>query len=579
MGSYRSHLALLKSYLAPLKLRMVAMAVPLLAGIGLQLGGPQAVRYFIDTAQALGELSSLYLAASLFVVVTLAGQGLNALSTYLGRDVAWRATNRMRSDLLLHVLRLDMSFHTEHTPGELVERIDTDVEKLANFFSKFAVRLLGGMLVAAGALALLAVEDLRVGLAMTSFVLVFLTLHTFGQSRTRPHWRRNSKASADLASFVGERYPGIKDIQKSGAEPYAIAGFREVVDVWSRTFLRASLTTVVAWTVSFAWLRSGNVIAIGVAGSLFLAGDISVGTLYLVFHYMRMIVGPMLAISEEVRDLQQARAAIDRIDGLFDVQPGIGDGSEPVPGGQLSLEFADVSFAYLAGRPVLKNVSFRLEPGRTLGVLGRTGSGKTTLSRLVFRLYDADEGAVLLGGQDVGALRLDDLRHRIGMVTQDVQVFNATLRENLTLFDEAIDDERLVETLGSVGLARWYESLLSGLDTLLYAGGEGISAGEAQLLAFTRVFLRDPGLVILDEASSRLDPGTVRLLEDAVTRLLEGRTAVIIAHRLSTLARVDDILIVEEGAVVEYGPQRELATAPDSRYGALLRTGMEEVLA
>ena len=579
MGSYRSHLALLKSYLAPLKFRMVALAVPLLVGIGLQLAGPQAVRYFIDTAQSKGELSSLYVAAFLFVVVMLVGQALNAVSTYLGRDVAWRATNRMRSDLLLHVLRLDMSFHTEHTPGELVERIDTDVEKLANFFSKFAVRLLGGMLVAAGALALLAAEDWRIGLAMTAFVLTFLALHTYGQSRTRPHWRRNRKASADLASFVGERYPGTKDIQKSGAESYAIAGFQAVVAVWFRTYLWAMLTTVVAWTATFAWLRSGNVIAIGVAGSLFLAGDISLGTVYLVFHYMRMIVGPMLAISEEVRDLQQARASIDRIDGLFGEQPDILGGREPVPGGQLSLEFAQVSFSYLADRPVLNDVSFRLEPGRKLGVLGRTGSGKTTLSRLVFRLYEADQGAVLLGGQEVGDLRLDDLRHRVGMVTQDVQLFNATLRDNLTLFDQAIDDEQLVDTLGSVGLARWYESLPSGLDTMLYPGGEGLSAGEAQLLAFTRVFLRDPGLVILDEASSRLDPGTERLLEDAVTRLLEGRTAVIIAHRLATLARVDDVLIVEDGAIVEYGPQRELATAADSRYGALLRTGMEEVLA
>jgi ATP-binding cassette subfamily B protein len=558
---------------------MVALAVPLFAGIALQLAGPQAVRYFIDTAQSEGSLTSLYIAASLFVVVMLVGQAFNALSTYIGRDVAWRATNRMRSDLLLHVLRLDMSFHTDHTPGELVERIDTDVDKLANFFSKFAVRLVGGMLVAAGALVLLGLEDWRIGLAITVFVLTFLTLHTYGQSRTRPYWRTLRRASADLASFVGERYPGTKDIQKSGAESYAITGFHDVVAVWFRTYLKAMLTTVVAWIGTFAWLRSGNVIAIGVAGALFLAGDITVGTVYMVFHYMRMIVGPLLAISEEVRDLQQARAAIDRIDALFDERAEILGGCETVPSGQLSLEFNRVSFAYLADRPVLKDVSFRLEPGRKLGVLGRTGSGKTTLSRLVFRLYDANEGAILLGERDVGAMQMDDLRHRVGMVTQDVQLFNATLRDNLTLFDEAVDDRQLVGTLDSVGLSRWYGSLPSGLDTLLYPGGEGLSAGEAQLLASTRVFLHDPGLVILDEASSRLDPGTEQLLEEAVTRLLEGRTAIIIAHRLATLARVDDILIVDEGAVVEYGPQRDLATSPDSRYGALLRTGMEEVLA
>lgn len=245
----------------------------------------------------------------------------------------------------------------------------------------------------------------------------------------------------------------------------------------------------------------------------------------------------------------------------------------------MSIEFRDVSFSYLPEHPVLNDVSFRLEPGRVLGVLGRTGSGKTTLSRLVFRQYDAGEGAVEVGGMDVKAMKLAGLRGRVGMVTEDVQLFNAPLRENLALFDRSIGDDRLIESLTALRLGPWYASLPDGLDTVLASGGDLLSAGEAQLVTFARVLLRGPDLVSLDETSSRLDPATERLVERAVDRLMEGRTAIVIAHRLATLGRVDDLMIMEGGRVVEHGSRQALASDPDSRYSSLLRTGMEEVLA
>jgi ATP-binding cassette subfamily B protein len=220
-----------------------------------------------------------------------------------------------------------------------------------------------------------------------------------------------------------------------------------------------------------------------------------------------------------------------------------------------------------------------LQPGQVIGLLGRTGSGKTTLSRLIFRLYDPTAGAIRLAGVDLRDLALADLRARVGMVTQDVQLFAASVRENLTLFDTAISDERIEAALRELGLWDWVQALPNGLETQLGAGGQGLSAGEAQLLAFVRVLLRDPGLVILDEASSRLDPATGRLLEKAVTRLLAGRTGIIIAHRLATVQRADSILILEHGRTVEYGVRAELAADPNSRFAQLLVTGMEEVLA
>jgi ATP-binding cassette subfamily B protein len=213
-----------------------------------------------------------------------------------------------------------------------------------------------------------------------------------------------------------------------------------------------------------------------------------------------------------------------------------------------------------------------------LGLLGRTGSGKTTLARLIFRLYDPRAGCIEINGEDIRGAHLETLRHRIAIVTQDVQLFRASVRDNLTFFDRSISDEQILATLEELELAGWYRSLPNGLDTELDTGSRSLSAGEAQLLAFTRVFLRNPGLVILDEASSRLDPATEQRLERAIDKLLLNRTAIIIAHRLGTLHRADEIMILESGRVSEYGDRKQLAADSASRFSQLLQTGLEEVL-
>jgi len=250
-----------------------------------------------------------------------------------------------------------------------------------------------------------------------------------------------------------------------------------------------------------------------------------------------------------------------------------------LPGGALSLAFDGVSFAYAEDEPVLRDLSFRLEPGTVLGLLGRTGSGKTTIARLVFRLYDPSAGQIALGDVDARQASLKHLRQRVAIVTQDVQLFQASVRDNLTFFDRSIPDERILAVVEDLELMDWYRALPEGLDTRLEGGGRDLSAGEAQLLAFARVFLRDPGLVILDEASSRLDPATERRVERAVDKLLQDRTAIVIAHRLGTVHRADDIMILETGRVAEHGGRERLAGDPSSRFYNLLQTGLEEVLA
>jgi ABC-type multidrug transport system fused ATPase/permease subunit len=232
---------------------------------------------------------------------------------------------------------------------------------------------------------------------------------------------------------------------------------------------------------------------------------------------------------------------------------------------------------------ILKGISLELPPGKILGLLGRTGSGKTTMIRLLCRLYDPVEGSIRIGypGQqmvDLRALSFKDLRRDVGVITQQVQLFYASVRDNLTFFDRSISDDRILEVIHELGAENWFKALPNGLDTRIETGAVGLSAGESQLLAFTRIFLRDPGLLILDEASSRIDPATEAMLERAMDRLIENRTAIIIAHRLETVQRADDIMILSQGEVQEYGHRLDLLANSESIFSKLIHTGSEEVL-
>jgi ABC-type multidrug transport system fused ATPase/permease subunit len=554
--------------------------VLVLGGSGLQLTQPQIVRYFIDAAIAGASPRRLIGAALAFLAVTVSYQLVSVATTYVTERVAWTATNALRADLALHCLRLDLSFHKAHTPGEMIERIDGDVAALANFFSLFVVRIGANLVLLAGVLAVLFWEDWRIGLGFSASALGTLALLVSMRELALPHWEATRQTSAELFGFLEERLAGTEDIRANGATPYVMQGFHRLMRQRLDRERRAAAVNSVVFGGRQAMAAMSLLVALALGVYLYGAGAISIGTIYLLVHYNSLIHGPLEQIMVQIQDLQRAGASVHRIQSLLRTESRIRDGvGATLPAGALSVEFRDVSFGYVADDLVLRDLSFRLVPGRVLGLLGRTGSGKTTLIRLLARLYDVDAGQVLLGDVDVRATSLAELRRRVGVVTQDVQLFHGTVRDNLTFFDPTIADARLLEVIEQLGLRSWYRSLSNGLDTGLGAGGGGLSAGEAQLLAFIRVFLKDPGLVILDEASSRLDPTTERLIETAIAKLLEGRTGIVIAHRLATVQRVDEIMILEDGVIRERGERERLAGDPTSHFHQLLQVGLEEALA
>jgi ATP-binding cassette subfamily B protein len=322
--------------------------------------------------------------------------------------------------------------------------------------------------------------------------------------------------------------------------------------------------------------------AAGLVGGYFLyrSGVLTVGSVYLLVQYINLLGRPVHELTWRISGLQEVGGGVQRIAELQSRASPVADtGTQLLPEGPLPIGFQAVGFRYADQEPVLSCVTFALEPGRVLGLLGRTGSGKTTLARLAVRLYDPTEGAVRLGRLDVRACPLADLRRRVGYVTQDVQLFQGSIRDNLALFDEGVSDKVLMAAIHDLGMSDWFAGLPAGLDSPVAAGGRSLSAGEAQLLALTRVFLGDPGLVILDEASSRVDPATERRIERAVDRLLVDRTAIVIAHRLRTVRRCHQIAILDGGRVSEFGDREALARDTESQFARLLATSLEEVLA
>ncbi len=579
--AYHQYRSVLVEQLGPQKGRVVLLAALMFASIAAQLINPQIIRHFIDLTQTSVELRQLMNAAGAFILIALAHQTLETVATYVSEVISWTSTNSLRAKLVRHCLGLDMAFHNDHTPGEMIERVDGDVNALGNFLSSFIIQILGNILLMFGVLAMLFREDWRAGAAMLAVIVVAITILGLLRNIAVPHWAASRQASADLFGFLEERLAGTEDIRACNGKLFVLRRFYELTRAWYKREVKAALMMNIVFNTSLLLLVIATSAALATGAYLYLEGSLTIGGVYLLAHYTHMLVQPVQRLSSQLQDLQRAGASIGRIGELFETRSSLVEvGVTKLPAGPLSVTLEHVDFGYQKDEQVLDGVTFDLPAGTTLGVLGRTGSGKTTISRLISRLYDPWAGTVRIGGVDVKETTAPDRSDRIAVVTQNVQMFQASIRDNLTLFDPAIADDRIHETLSQLGLRTWMETLPDGLDTVVSSGGEGLSAGQGQLLAFARVLLlKTPDLVILDEASSRLDPATEQLVEQSVDRLLEGRTSIIIAHRLSTLQRTDRVMIIDEGTVVEHGDRATLAADASSRFHSLLKTGLEDVLA
>jgi len=560
---------------------MVTLALFLLLTVGFQLGIPQLLRRFLDAVTLQTGWDEVVRFATFYIVAAFALRGIQVGENYLAELVAWKATNALRIDLVRHCLGLDLSFHLTHTPGELTERIDGDVRMLNNFFSRFVLVLITNALVALGVIGILAMIDWRMGLLYIGFAGLYVAAVFWLNRATVENFVQARQAEATLFGFLEERLDGTDDIRTNGATGYVLRGLtklmRQRLFTQHHAVVVQGLISIVRMVIYIVGLLTG----LAFAAILYRQGQITIGTAYMIFSYVYLVWGPLRDLVYQFSDFQRALASVRRLAALFATKSAIADGAQQsLPAGALAVRFEEVSFAYPGdeakpkseNEQALRAISFCLAPGRTLGILGQTGSGKSTLTRLLFRFYDPQQGQIYLNEVDIRDVTVQALTSRIGLVTQDVQLFYATLRDNLTFLDHTIPDAVVLAAFQELGLGEWVARLPAGLETQMQK--DSLSAGQAQLIALTRAFLQKPDLIILDEASSRLDPKTEALVQQALRKLLQGRTAMIIAHRLQTVSLVDDILVLEHGEIREYGTRQQLASDSTSHYSRLLETDL-----
>ncbi len=566
----RLHLAVLLPHLRHRGGTAAAAVATVIATVAFDLAAPLLLARFVDGALAGDPLGGLVRLAGLFLVVSVATQAFSAASTYLGTRIGWAVANDLRVVSARHVLALDMDHHDATNPGALIERVDGDITAVAQFFSHFATKVLGAVLLLGGIAVVSFRENPAAGWAVVGFTVVVLATLFGTRAFAVAAAEEERGVSGRLFGFIEEHLGAIDDLRaNAGGEP-AMHRFRAVMDEYATIGIRSWMRRSVIWVTSIGLFSLSSVLALAVGSSLALSGSISIGTAILIYQYMTRIEAPIEEITNQTQELQKAAAGLARLSTLLATTPSVPrDGTTPLPVGPLSVAVDGVDFAY-DSVPVLIGIDLTIEAGTTVGLLGRTGSGKSTLSKLLARVADPLEGAIRLGGVDLRDADPASVGPRVATVPQEVHLFSGTVRDNVTLFDTAYDDRVVVAALEEIGLGAWLEGLPAGIDTVVGPDGIGLSSGEAQLLAFARAELRDPGLVILDEPSSRVDPATEALLSGAIHRLVAGRTAVIIAHRLETVRSVDRIVVLSDGEVVEDGPRAELAADPTSAYAAML---------
>ncbi|MGB0113629.1 MAG: ABC transporter ATP-binding protein [Ilumatobacteraceae bacterium] len=572
-GGAGSRSRALGALLRPDAWRWVGLGALVALSSALTITGPLVVRRIIDDATAgatSGEISRL---ALVFLVIAALAQLLAVVVAWLATVAAWRTTNDLRLRMTRHVLGLDHEFHRTHTPGELIQRVDGDITSVSDFLSQVVTKAAGAVMLVMGITGVLTVLDWRLGLGMFCYVAGALAVVVRGRHRAVSEAADEMGALGRLYGGIEERLTAAEDLRANGAADHVAWRFVEDSEGALTTSIRRERAFLIMWWLVQSAVAAGWVVALVLGALLVEADTISIGTAFLLFQYVLLIARPLEEVVHELETVQKANGAMVRVLDLLAIEPKVLDEgvTSPAPG-PLSVTADRVSFDYGDDRPVLRDVDLTIGAGRSVGIVGRTGSGKTTFSRLVLRLVEPTSGTVRLGGVAIENVPVAELRRRVALVPQEVELFAGTLRDNVTLFDDTPEDAAVVDALQRVGLDALADA---GIDRELGAAGAGLSAGEAQLLALARVWLRDPDILVLDEATARVDPETERRLEAAVVELMRGRTTLVIAHRLSTLRSVDEIIVFEHGRVVEHGDRSDLVGDDDSRFARLLAISLE----
>ncbi len=578
----RAARALLTDLLRPYRAALAALAIVVIVENAARLAVPLLVQRGID--RAIPPLLDGGPAYELVVVVgALCGLVIvQAASRMIFLNAAGRIGQRilleLRRRLFRHFCRLDIAFHDRYTSGRVVSRSTNDVEAIQEMLETGFDSLVTAVLTLAGTAVLLVVLDVPLGLTcLAAFPVLVVLIRWFARESATTYRAVRDSAALVIVQFV-ETMTGIKAVQAYRRESRNQQIFDAVADTYRADNERSFrlLAIFMPGVKLVGNITTGVVLLYG--GYRVLHEQMTIGTLAAFLLYLRMFFEPMQEISQFFNTFQSASAALEKIAGVLAIAPAVADPADPVRPGAVSggVGFDAVSFGYVPEHPVLSEMTLQVPGGQTVALVGTTGAGKTTIAKLIARFYDPQAGVVSLDGVDLRRLAQSDLRRRVVMVTQENFLFAGSIADNIRFGRPGATDAQVRAAAEAVGAAGVIDGLPDGFATDVAKRGGRLSAGQRQLVAFARAFLADPAVLILDEATSSLDIPSERLVQRALHTVLAGRTAVIIAHRLSTVEIADRVLVLEHGRIIEDGPPADLVGS-GGRYAALHRAWIDSL--
>jgi ATP-binding cassette subfamily B protein len=550
-------------YVRPYWTLTVFALLVVLVSTGFSLAGPYLIKVAVDDGIRPGSSRTLVVVALVYLLVQLAHFLTVYLQGYLLQYLGQKILYDLRMRIFRHLQGLSLAYYNRNPVGRLVTRVTNDVQALSQLFSMGLVVLFGDLFLIAGIAVVVLLLDWTLGLLMLSVIPLLVGFTLYFRVRIRDAYRAIRKKLARINASINENLSGIRVVQLFRREGKNYAKFERI----SSGFLQDQLLSIHYYALfnpGIVVLSSLSVaLILWYGGGQVIRGTVTLGVLIAFINYSQHLFRPIRDIAEKYNMFQAAMASAERIFKLLDTA-GEGDG-EGKPGDLKELkgeiEFQGVTFAYDGAdgaEPVLRDVSFRVAPGESIALVGATGAGKSTIINLLARFWDVKEGQILLDGRDIRTVDRTAIRKKIAIVLQDVFIFSGDLLENIRLGDPTISEEAVRKVARYVNAHRFIEKLPGGYREEIQERGANLSVGQKQLLSFARALVRDPRILVLDEATSSVDTETEALIREAIGKLIEGRTSIIIAHRLSTIQHVDRIIVLHKGLVREVGTHKEL---------------------
>lgn len=536
---------------------------------------PFVVQRIIDAAltqHALVPHVVAYLALAICIPI------LQWIITSLASHSSWSATNALRHATATAIFAQPLEFFRSHGIGELSERIDADSGQLHGIFGEASARFVSTIFLIISVGITTWLISPMVFAVMMLYLTIGIVIIGWSQRNNHYDWEAERVADAALYDTIEESFASVTDMRAVGAESRLHQRLTPRIATLLHAHRTARLRSQIAQLTSTVINAVGWVLAIGIGIWRYQSDNGTVGEAVALLGYVTLLTKPIEEIRGIVQEYQQARGVLSRIDELMQPSP-ITDGTHALPSGPLSVRLDHVSYRYPSSPDwVIRNLSLTIPAGTHVAIIGRTGSGKTTLGRLVSRIERPQQGRITLNDIPIDAVSESVLRQAVGVISQETDIFNATLRDNITCFAPGYTDTSISEALTACGLGDWLVSLPEGLDTPIGDGERTLSPGEQQLLAVARIAVRQPGLIVLDEASAHVDPANEQRIAVALTSLTSQRTTITIAHRLNTVYAADLVIIMADGVIIESGAPQQLAATPGSHFATLLATNLAEVL-